>query len=326
MVGGVLIPLSVVVLGDVAIFIMAIKKEKEKQAPESDYEMEHLSDDKLKNYSDLDSKESDDKSEKESDQDSNEESDRDSNEESDDKSDGDDLLIRLQSALLFIVIVGLTWVINFLTVIQTPEDNYEEVSLDTVFVILNSFQGIFVYVSTRMSKLKALVKWIRLFCGGACDDDASSTKSTPGKGHDQPDHHNSTNDNTTNQPDSHKSSNDTAQNQPDLKNSTKDTVQKATDDTVQSQPDHHKSTDDTAQNQADQHKSGGKTLQRFRSYVEIDITPPPGTSMAPVSPDRRPSETDHAYDNVVFCDDDGSVTLHLDIQRGNMYIPEVTYV
>ena len=319
MVGGVLIPLSVVVLGDVAIFIMAIKKEKEKQALESNYEMEHLSDDKLKNYSDLDSKESDDKSEKESD--------RDSNEESDDKSDGDDVLIHLQSALLFIVIVGLTWMINFLTVIQTPEDNYEEVSLDIVFVILNSFQGIFMYVSTRMSKLTALVRWIRFFCRRACDDDASSTKSTPSKGHDQPDHHSSTDDNTTNQSDSHKSSNDTAQNQPDIKKSTEDTVQKSTDDTVQSQPDQHQSTGDTAQNQPDQHKSSGKTIQRFRSYVEIDITPPPGTSMAPVSPDRRPSETDHAYDNVVYCDDvDGSVTLFLDIQRGNMYIPEVTYV
>ena len=60
-------------------------------------------------------------------------------------SEREELLRRFQNALAFIVLLGLTWVLGFLTVIQTPNDDNIELTFDIIFIILNSFQGVFLF-------------------------------------------------------------------------------------------------------------------------------------------------------------------------------------
>ena len=60
-------------------------------------------------------------------------------------SEREELLRRFQNALPFIVLMGLTWVLGFFTVIQTPNDDNIELTFDIIFIILNSFQGVFLF-------------------------------------------------------------------------------------------------------------------------------------------------------------------------------------
>ena len=292
MVGGVLIPTLVIVIFDIVILSVTMKKDREKQGCKSDCKTNGGSEIKT----DLDSKkESEYKSEKEPDRNSKKEQNdkiqkdsthdsnkelnnksgkesehRDSNKEQDNKSEQKsehEEVLSLQSALALIVIFGLTSVTAFLTVIQTPEDNFKEVSFDIIFVILNSIQGFFMFVAFCLSNRDTILKWIQRFCG----EDAL-TKCTPSKykGHYEPDDHTSTDDtaqtSTDGLPDQSKSIDGTAQNQFKRINSTDFTMQNqskpitSTDGTIQNQPTPRKSTDDTVRNQLDHQTSTNGTM------------------------------------------------------------------
>ena len=70
---------------------------------------------------------------------------------------------RLKSALTIIVLLGLTWIFGYLTTIQTPDDDNVEFALDIVFIILNSLQGVFLFVLYGLWNAKARASWGRLW-------------------------------------------------------------------------------------------------------------------------------------------------------------------
>ena len=75
----------------------------------------------------------------------------------------EELLRRFQNALSFIVLLGLTWVVGFLTVIQTPEDNDVELVFDIIFIILNSLQGVFLFFFYCLRNPVDRASWRRMF-------------------------------------------------------------------------------------------------------------------------------------------------------------------
>ena len=66
---------------------------------------------------------------------------------------------RLKSALTVIVLLGLTWIFGYLTTIQTPAGDSVEFALDIVFIILNSLQGVFLFVLYGLWNAKARASW-----------------------------------------------------------------------------------------------------------------------------------------------------------------------
>ena len=179
MVGGVLVPTAVVVLFDVVIFSMAMKRLPKKKAGEEDPKSDKArkAEKAKKVFQKIKARKgaraSDSEPDKASVNDGNQESDI-----SDDESHREKLLSRLQTALSFIVLVGLSWVIGFLTVIQTPEDNNKEVSYDMTFVALSSLQGVFLLVSVYLRNPNARQNLRKLFCRDAPDDNASAESTT----------------------------------------------------------------------------------------------------------------------------------------------------
>ena len=79
------------------------------------------------------------------------------------KSDREELLRRFQNALAFIVLLGLTWMVGFLTVIQTPNDDNVEITFDVIFIVLNSLQGVFIFIFYCMRNPRVRTTWKQIF-------------------------------------------------------------------------------------------------------------------------------------------------------------------